>query len=586
MSQDVTFTDLFCGAGGSSLGAVAAGARGRMAANHWPLAIQTHNSNFPDMDHDCADVSQVNPRRYPRTDILIASPECTNHSQAKARKPEPTIWEPNPPGLDEMERSRATMWDVPRFAEHHRYAIVVVENVIEASRWLPFDAWLASMHALGYEHRIVSLNSFVAQPTPQSRDRMYVVFWQRGNRAPDLDFHADAWCPRCDRRVAAVQAWKNGRRVGRYRQQYVYRCPTCAELSVPFAYPAASAIDWTLSTPRIGDRRFKNGRPKPLAESTMRRIRAGLERYGPTAIVAAAGNTYERPGSGYARAWPVTLPVPVQTGTQQHALVVETAYSGRSDNGRARPSDDPLRTLTGQQSQALVVPAGGTWRDGAGPVDQPFPTRATRDNDALVVPLRTHGQAKPADTDVVPTIVAGNAGHALLVRNYGNKGGDPARHVTPVEEVARTVTADPGMALLMRNNGGGAEMSTPVNEVARTVTTKGHQSLVTLPFLTDYHGDGRPWQARSVEHPMGTVETRDRRALVMPEIDIDDCGFRMLEPHEIGAAMAFPADYIVLGNKRERVRQYGNAVTPPVMGLDGRDGILTRCIASLSGREV
>lgn len=31
--------------------------------------------------------------------------------------------------------------------------------------------------------------------------------------------------------------------------------------------------------------------------------------------------------------------------------------------------------------------------------------------------------------------------------------------------------------------------------------------------------------------------------------------------------MAFPADYRVLGNKREQVRQLGNAVTPPVMQM-------------------
>jgi DNA (cytosine-5)-methyltransferase 1 len=37
----------------------------------------------------------------------------------------------------------------------------------------------------------------------------------------------------------------------------------------------------------------------------------------------------------------------------------------------------------------------------------------------------------------------------------------------------------------------------------------------------------------------------------------------MLEPHEIQAAMAFGADYQVLGKRRERIRQLGNAVTPP-----------------------
>jgi DNA (cytosine-5)-methyltransferase 1 len=36
-----------------------------------------------------------------------------------------------------------------------------------------------------------------------------------------------------------------------------------------------------------------------------------------------------------------------------------------------------------------------------------------------------------------------------------------------------------------------------------------------------------------------------------------------------GAGMAFRPDYIVLGNKRDRTAQYGNAVTPPVSEILG-----------------
>lgn len=85
-------------------------------------------------------------------------------------------------------------------------------------------------------------------------------------------------------------------------------------------------------------------------------------------------------------------------------------------------------------------------------------------------------------------------------------------------------------ALLMRNNSGAGEMVTPVTEPARTVTTK------------------------------------DRCALIDPDKIVDDCGFRMLEPHEIEAAMAFPAGYIPEDySKKDRVKLAGNAVTPPVM---------------------
>ncbi|WP_448222430.1 hypothetical protein [Gordonia iterans] len=37
----------------------------------------------------------------------------------------------------------------------------------------------------------------------------------------------------------------------------------------------------------------------------------------------------------------------------------------------------------------------------------------------------------------------------------------------------------------------------------------------------------------------------------------------MLEPDEYKRAMDFPADYRMLGNRREQVRLSGNAVTPP-----------------------
>jgi DNA (cytosine-5)-methyltransferase 1 len=51
----------------------------------------------------------------------------------------------------------------------------------------------------------------------------------------------------------------------------------------------------------------------------------------------------------------------------------------------------------------------------------------------------------------------------------------------------------------------------------------------------------------------------------------------MLEPHEIQAAMAFPRENIVLGNRHEKVKQLGNAVTAPVMKL-----LMQRCLASLA----
>ncbi|MFG1629003.1 DNA cytosine methyltransferase, partial [Kribbella sp. NPDC049227] len=282
-----TMTDLFCGAGGSSTGAVQVpGVTVKLAANHWDLAVETHNSNHPTTDHDCADLSQVEPRRYPRTDILWASPECTNHSQAKGKKRNsaamPDLFGDTLPD-EAAERSRATMWDVVRFAEHHRYDAIVVENVVDAALWVLWPAWRSGLDALGYCVHVVYLNSMHAQagglPAPQSRDRLYVVAHLRKTSCPDLNrwTRPKAWCVGCGQLVRAMQAWKKPERTwGRYRAQYVWRCPNVAcrnQVVEPGWLPAAAAIDWSLTGVRIGDR------SRPLADKTMARIRAGLERY-------------------------------------------------------------------------------------------------------------------------------------------------------------------------------------------------------------------------------------------------------------------------------------------------------------------
>ena len=186
-SSSITVTDLFCGAGGSSEGARQAGAEIRLAMNHWDRAIATHNTNFPTTDHDCVDISAADPRRYRGSRILIASPECTNHSLAKGVKRKDAHYVKDLFGnmiIDPAEeRSRVTMWDVVRFAEFHQYEMIFVENVVDARRWILFEPWLYAMKNLGYEHECVYLNSMFAHPTPQSRDRMYVVFWRTPQRA-------------------------------------------------------------------------------------------------------------------------------------------------------------------------------------------------------------------------------------------------------------------------------------------------------------------------------------------------------------------------------------------------------------------
>jgi DNA (cytosine-5)-methyltransferase 1 len=375
-----TVTDLFCGAGGSSLGAEAAGMQLVMAANHWQTAIDVHQAHFPEAAHDCADVSEVDPRRYPVTDVLLASPECTNHSQARGvsrRSQDPTLWDAPDPAA---ERSRATMWTPPHFAEQNRYAAVVVENVVEATKWVGWRSWLQYWDDLGYAHHVLSHNS-MHHGVPQSRDRIYVVLWRKGLR-PDLEFELTAYCSRCDAARPVRQAWKNGRTVGRYRQQWVWACTTCGATCEPGARPAADIIDWSLPCPRIGDRR------RPLSPATRARILAGLQRHGwAPVITAGAGHVYETtPGN---RSRPLTQPLPVQGTTAQYALATPPRFGllMRNNRGGAEmvtPLHEPARTLTTTAHQSLLLPYNG--RGQAIPASAPLGTQTGSERWALLDP--------------------------------------------------------------------------------------------------------------------------------------------------------------------------------------------------------
>jgi DNA (cytosine-5)-methyltransferase 1 len=516
----ITATDQFCGAGGSTQGLKKAGVEVRLAMNHWKLAIDTYNTNHPEVDIDCTDISAVDPRRYPSTNMLITSPECTNHSLAKGverRKYQMNMFDKKL--IDpSAERSRATMWDVPRFAEYHDYEIVKVENVVDAAKWVMWDSWLMAMHSLGYEHEVVYFNSMFAWPTPQSRDRMYVVFWKKGNKKPDLEFRPLAHCARCIKDVEGIQTWKKKLKWGRYKAQYFYRCPTCHNEVVPYYYAGFNAIDFTIPSTRIGDRKV------PLKPKTMERVKYGWDTYG------------------------------------RQVMIVTGRYTSGIDCRVRSANIDVIPTQPGDSSHAVLMP----W----------------------LVQV-DHTQAK------------GNS--------YTIESGSP----TPTQTTSQVLAVVSGF--VTKNYGGGANpayMSSGLDEPLGTMTTAGNQSLLTIPqlqkkygmvdprlindkdlmvlgdgsrrallsskaFMTYYYGT---MNASHVADPIHTVSTRDRMSLIQDfdSMSIEDLHFRMLQPKEVGKSMAFDENYKVLGNGREQVKQYGNAVTPPV-----EDMISSRLIATL-----
>lgn len=377
-----TAISLLCGAGGDATGLHEAGYDPILGINHWQTAIDTFETNHPSAAARCADIGNYPMRFLPRATLLWASVICTEISPAggRRRRPEPEQdalfedeedWREVP--QEAFERTRVTAWCVLRAAEAKRYPAVIVENVVEfVTDWLLFAVWLKAMRLLGYRHQIVSVSSaHIGDETnphaPQWRDRIYVIFTLTTVRRPNLEPRPLAWCMECGKDVRAKQSWRNAKvRVGKYGQQYDYRCPhsRCGHALVePYVRPAADIIDWDDIGQRIGDR------ARPLAPTTMQRISAGLTKF----------------------------------PHQPHAI---TVTHGREGGDRAFALDDrPLPTRTSKQGEALLVPVGGSWNTQATDVRAPMRTRTTRESEALVttggppfiVEFRNHADAAPID---------------------------------------------------------------------------------------------------------------------------------------------------------------------------------------------
>jgi DNA (cytosine-5)-methyltransferase 1 len=379
--------------------------------------------------------------------------------------------------------------------------------------WPLFWTWWAAMEQLGYVGQLVSLNSMFALPTPQSRDRIYVVWTRKGNRRPDLAIAPLAPCVKCGD-VEARQTWKTGRSVGKYgpRNQYVYTCPRCRAVVTPYYFCALNALDFSIPATRIGDRKV------PLRARTIERVRYGLEKYGRRALQVTTNNV-----SGIScRVRGVADPLFGQTTSNTTAVVAPFLVNDQMSR-RVYPADAPLATQTASRAH-----------DGL--AFTPF-----------MVTNRTHNNGQALDR-AVPAVCTGYH-HALvqpaaLVRLLGD------RPVSPLDAPAPTQTTGAAQNLLVS----------------------------PAPFLVQYYGTGT---ATSADEPVPAVPTRDRNGVVDPRsLEVEDCYFRMMTPPEIGAAMAFPGTYTVLGTNGQRIKQYGNAVTPPAMAL-----LIERVVQSITGER-
>lgn len=162
---DIRTFDMFCGGGGSSLGARAAGVRIVGGVDLWAPAIDSFALNFPDAAVFNKDLRELTPadvlRKTGKIDLLLSSPECTHHTCARGNKPR-------------SEESKETALQVVRYAKAMKPRWIVLENVVHMLPWARYPELKEKLAKLGYHlhEQVLDASDF---GVPQKRRRLFLL---------------------------------------------------------------------------------------------------------------------------------------------------------------------------------------------------------------------------------------------------------------------------------------------------------------------------------------------------------------------------------------------------------------------------
>lgn len=163
MSEKFSFVDLFCGGGFGARGAVGAGGVPLLSVDLWDVATATYKRNFPVASVVTGRVEDVSPKLVKRlaVDLLLTSPECTNHTHARGSRPR-------------SDESRDTALTSLEWVEAVKPKHVVMENVPNMKSWARYAELKAGLESLGYgvAEKVLCSSSF---GVPQRRRRLFVT---------------------------------------------------------------------------------------------------------------------------------------------------------------------------------------------------------------------------------------------------------------------------------------------------------------------------------------------------------------------------------------------------------------------------
>ncbi|WP_103348698.1 DNA cytosine methyltransferase [Amycolatopsis sp. CA-128772] len=591
--DELIAVDLFSGFGGLTRGIEKAGFTTIMAANHNAYKVQVHEANHPDAEHWIADLVDPDAADYhsardlPAADLLCAGVSCVNHSQANTQKAYEqglSLFDLNDPDFDSRvtrsERDRATANCVLHYAQVNHPRLILVECTTELTSWglaLPgrpkvgdgstYKWWLRQFRDLGYRHQVLYLNSMFFG-VPQSRDRLYIAFWDEKLPTPQLDHRPETWCDHCSRIVTARWTWKTGvppTGSVRYGKQYHYTCPSCRRPVVPPMTPSLAALDLSNLGTRIGDKPLKTFKlpdggtvASPLAPPTMARAERCRRRFAefPAVLMPAKAvhGTEKHP-------W---QPMATQTSQQETAILSTGALMAAAGNTFKRPGSDcpsrglerPLWAQTGTNGTALLAPPAAV---------------ATG---AVVAAHRHNGDGQHLTRPMDTVTSTHEKAVVLAIANYQGAprgAGEPL----PTQGGSETLGVVSAGVVPFRQN----TIPTVHAEAMPTVTSDQVPGLLTAAGWFKQNGSsGTETAPHPLTDPLGTLTGRDTTGFLttewraaLAEIELEDCYFRMLAAYEIGRGCGFDVDFgdhrgdfVVWGSARDQTDGFGNAVSPAV----------------------
>lgn len=549
--RKILVADLLCGAGGSSTGCSQAlkelGLEMELVCvNHWPTAIETHQRNHPDARHYVQDIATVRPHLLVPEgylDLLMASPTCTHHSVARGGKPT-------------SDQQRSDPWHIITWLTELRVKRIIIENVWEFTSWGPvdtrtgkpiasrkgeyFNAWIETLRRLGFDPEWRKLN---AADYGEATTRQRFILMARSDKKrvlwPVPTHHRHE--PGRLELFPTLKPWRAAREI----------------------------VDWSIKGKSIFNRK------KALAPKTLARIHAGAVKFGwPEPFLVVLRNHMAAQG--------MDAPLPTIAANGLHIGIAEPVLLSTHSSGLPRSAAEPLPTLTtggagvaehpGCARPMLVEPFIATVAHGNSEGDQTADLRRCNSVDtplgtmhagggkfAVVEPMimSRHAEGAPRPvSEPTPTQVAKHS-HVLISPYYGSGSGETCQSAS---DPLPTVTSKGrfGMVVPITHAGGGNRARDVESDPLPTLTTANRGELA---FIAAQFGerDGQQPRTHDLDQPLPTIAVTGHVNLIEAGAEFDIL-FRMLQPHELAAAMGFDG-YDFAGTKTEQVKQIGNAVS-------------------------